>query len=245
MNFIGVRRVAFASVVAACLFAAACDHAKPITQDELVRRSQGMMDAVPAGDQTLWKQYFADDVIYFDEKGRAMDKAALIADLTPMPKGYGGTIEIENPKSVITPAYAVVSFDENETETIFGQELQAKYHETDTWVPRNGDWQIVAGQVLRYYEDPLAGTPDKARYPQLIGTYELTPGTQLTVTAEGDKLYRQRGTSPKVELITESGDVFFRKGVEGRLVFHRDAAGKVDAIYDRRNNEDVIWEKVK
>jgi hypothetical protein len=112
-------------------------------------------------------------------------------------------------------------------------------------VPRNGDWQIIAGQVLRYYEDPLAGTPDKARYPQLIGTYELTPGTQLTVTAEGDKLFRQRGTSPKVELITESGDVFFRKGVEGRIVFHRDAASKVDALYDRRNNEDIVWKKVK
>ena len=120
-----VRRFSFLSV---CLLLSACNHTKPITQDELVRRSQGMMDAVPAGDQTLWKQYFADDVLYFGEKGRAMDKAALMADLTPMPKGYGGTIKIDNPKSVITPTYAVVSFDENETRPGTPREISRDGH---------------------------------------------------------------------------------------------------------------------
>jgi hypothetical protein len=35
-----------------------------------------------------------------------------------------------------------------------------------------------------------------------------------------------------------------KTGVEGRTLFHRDAAGKVNALYDRRNNEDVVWQKV-
>jgi hypothetical protein len=34
-----------------------------------------------------------------------------------------------------------------------------------------------------------------------------------------------------------------RKGVEGRILFRTNSAGKIDALIDRRNNEDVIWRK--
>ena len=45
-----------------------------ITQDELVRRSQELFDAVAAGNQEPWKRHFADDCIFADEKGRQMNK---------------------------------------------------------------------------------------------------------------------------------------------------------------------------
>jgi hypothetical protein len=38
--------------------------------------------------------------------------------------------------------------------------------------------------------------------------------------------------------------MFFRAGVEGRRLFHRDASGKVDSLIDRRNNEDMLWKKI-
>jgi hypothetical protein len=31
--------------------------------------------------------------------------------------------------------------------------------------------------------------------------------------------------------------------VEGRILFRTDGSGKVNALIDRRNNEDVIWRK--
>ena len=61
------------------------------------------------------------------------------------------------PKSNIQGDTAILSYDLNETETIFGQNLTARYHGTDTWMYRNGKWQIVAGQMFRYYEDPAPG----------------------------------------------------------------------------------------
>lgn len=215
-----------------------------ITQGDLVRNTQEVFDAVAAGDQMPWQKYFADDCMYFDEKGRGMDKTALIKDVTPLPAGYSGSIELVNPKSNIQGDTAILSYDLNETETIFGQELTARYHATDTWMYRNGRWQIVAGQVFRYYEDPAPGKADLKMYGEYVGSYELAPGVTQTVSIREGGLYAQRGSSPAVELVPESGNIFFRKGAEGRRLFRRAANGKVDAMIDRRNNEDVVWKRV-
>ena len=132
-----------------------------------------------------------------------------------------------------------------ETETVFGQFMTARYHETDTWRLRSGKWQIVAAQVLRYYEDPALGKVNPASFGAYVGTYELAPGNRLVVTTDGAKLYRQRGDQPKVELIPGGLRHLFpqRRGGAGILLRHADQGG-VDALIDRRNNEDIVWKKV-
>jgi len=218
---------------------------RTITHDELVRRTQEIVDAIAPGDRQPFERYFADDSMIFDEKGRSMDKKAFVADQSPLPPGYSGSIKVVNPQSRILGDTAILSCDLNETETIFGQENKARYHETDTWVRRNGEWQIVAEQVLRYYEDPAPGKPDSKRYADYVGTYELAPGNVLTVSLEGADLFSQRAGRAKNLLIPEAPDIFFRKGVEGRQLFRRDDRGRVDALINRRNNEDVVWEKTR
>jgi Domain of unknown function (DUF4440)/Domain of unknown function (DUF3471) len=215
-----------------------------ITQDELVRRTQDLYDAVAPGNQEPWKKYFADDCIFADEKGRIMDKPALIADITPMPAGYSGTIKVANAKSRIYADTAVLSYDCNETETIYGQNLTARYHTTDTWLRRNGAWQIIASQAHRYYEDPAIGPADPKKFADFAGAYELAPGQTRIVSADSDKLFVER-KGKKEQLFPETSELFFRKGVEGRILFHRDDRGKVDALIDRRNNEDVVWRPTK
>jgi hypothetical protein len=215
-----------------------------ITQAELVRRTQELMDATALGDQTPWKKYFAEDSLIFDEKGHPMDKPALLKDLTPLPPGYSGTIKLVKAQSRIFADTAILSYDLDESETIFGQNMTARYHGTDTWMQRNGEWQIVASQMLRYYEDPAAGKADTKKYREYAGTYELAPGKTSTVSSDGANLYAQRGEGPKDPLIPEATDIFFRKGVEGRRLFRRGDDGRVDAMIDRRNNEDVVWKKM-
>ena len=229
----------------ALLTLTSCKPKSSITQEELVRRTQELFDSVAAGDQTPWKKYFAEDCMFFDEKGRNMNKAALVADVTPLPAGYSGTIKMDKVQSNIQRHVAILSYDLDETETVYGQAMTARYHETDTWMRRNGQWQIVAGQVLRYYEDPAAGKADTAKFAEYVGTYELAPGNTLTISSDGKLLYRQRGEHPKEELVPEAAGIFFRKGVEGRILFRYGENGKVDALIDRRNNEDVVWRKVR
>jgi Domain of unknown function (DUF4440)/Domain of unknown function (DUF3471) len=226
------------------LFAATigCAADVPITQDDLVRHTQELYDAIVPGDQAPWKKYFADDCIFADEKGRVFDKPKLIADITPLPPGYSGAIKIENAQSRIIGNTAILSYDANETETIFGQNLTARYHITDTWVQRDGNWQIIASQAHRYYEDPATGKANPKKFADFIGAYELASGQTRSVTSEGDKLFVER-KGKKEQLLPETSELFFRKGVEGRILFRYGATGKVDALIDRRNNEDVIWRK--
>ena len=55
-----------------------------ITQQELVRRTQELFDSVVPGNREPWKKLYAEDAIYSDEKGRSLNKAVLVADITPI-----------------------------------------------------------------------------------------------------------------------------------------------------------------
>jgi hypothetical protein len=226
---------------------AGCGAAKQpaITPEELVRRTQEIMDATAPGNPDPWKKYFAEDAMYFDEKGRAMDKTALLKDVAPLPNGYSGSIKVLNVKSNILHDTAVLSYDLDETEVVYGQALKARYHGTDTWARRNGQWQIIAGQMLRYYEDPAPGAIDRADYQNYAGTYELAPGITRSVSVREQVLSMQRVGRAEERLIPEAHGIFFRKGIEGRILFRRDSSGKVDALIDRRNNEDIVWERTR
>ena len=213
---------------------------------ELTADTQEMYDALVPGQKGPWKKYFADDCIYADEKGHLFNKTQLVDDIAPMPAGYGGAIKLEKVQSRVIADTAVLSYDLNETETIFGQELHARYHITDTWLKRNNVWQIIASQAHRYYEDPAAA--DVRQLPDyqpstFAGTYELAPGQSRKVTAENGKLFIER-KGKKEELLPEGSDIFFRKSVEGRILFGRNNDGSIDRLIDRRNNEDVVWKKI-
>jgi hypothetical protein len=242
---IGVNVFGLLAITLTLLTLSACTPKTDITQDELVRRAQELVDSVAGGDQTPWTKYFAEDAMFFDERGENMNKAALVAGITPLPAGHSGTIKVVKAQSRIERNVAILSYDLDETEIIYGQIEKARYHETDTWMRRSGHWQIIASQVFRYYEDPAPGKVDRAKFAEYLGTYELAPGDRLTISTEGEELYRQRGDQPKGQLIPEATDIFFRKSVEGRILFRHADSGKVDALIDRRNNEDVIWKKVQ
>ena len=146
------------------------------------------------------------------------------------------------PVSRIIGDTAILSYDCDETETVFGQHLTARYYATDTWLRRNGAWQIVASQTMRYYGDPAIGRADTAKFSEFSGVYQLAEGQSRKVFAEGGNLFVERD-GKRQQLFPESADIFFRKGVEGRILFRTGRDGKVDALIDRRNNEDIVWQK--
>jgi hypothetical protein len=240
------KRALVALLAATTLGLASCSRGsgEPITQVELVRRTQAILDAIAVGDRGPFEKYYAADSNIVDETGHIMDKKAFVAAQAPLPTGYSGSIRLVKPQSRILGDTAILSYDMDETEIIYGQAMKARYHQTDTWIRRDGEYQIVAEQALRYYEDPAAGVPDARRYPDYVGTYQLAPGVELTVSVEDGQLIRQRAGRTREQLIPEAPDLYFRKGIEGRLLFQRDERREVIALIDRRNNEDVVWKRV-
>ena len=218
------------------------EHAE-ITLTEVHERTQQLWDAVAPGDKGPWKRWIADDATVFDESGHDMDKEAVLAGITKLPDGYSGSIEIVDIKARFASKTAIVSYNANETETVYGTVLHARYHMTDTWLYRNGKWQIAASQVLRYYEDPAAADLKPSHLDEYVGRYQLAPGVLFTVTRKGEQLFGQRGDGKPYPLMAECPDLFFRPGVEGRRLFRRDVEGRVDAMIDRRNNEDLLWKR--
>ena len=79
-----------------------------------------------------------------------------------------------------------------------------------------------------------------------VGQYQLWPDVSYTITREGEQLFGQRTGRAKEELLPLCSDMFYRKGVwRGEKVFERDNSGKVVKMLDRRENNDLVWKKVK
>jgi len=58
--------------------------------------------------------------------------------------------------------------------------------------------------------------------------------------------HHRRTARAKEELLPLCADTFYRKGAwRGEKVFERDAGGKVIRMLDRRENNYLVWRKVK
>jgi hypothetical protein len=60
------------------------------------------------------------------------------------------------------------------------------------------------------------------RLPDFAGAYELAAGETRIVSVVDNELFVERN-GKREQLFSESCEVFFRKGVEGRVLFRADA----------------------
>ena len=236
-------RAIVVALVAISVSARAAETADAV-KARLIETTQKLLDAVAPGDKAPWVKAMAEDCVYNNEVGMSLTKAKFLEQLSPLPTGYSGHIKVENPQFILAGETAVLSYDMAEQETVFGQEVHARYHETDTWLNRNGSWQMLASQVMRYGGDPPAASLAPDVLKEYVGVYEIAPGVQYMVTLESGQLSAQR-TGRKMEtLMPEMRDIFFRKGIAGRRIFERGADGKVLRMIDRRDDGDLVWKRV-
>ena len=216
------------------------------TEKELIRIAQELYDAIPSGNKAVWEKYVADDVIYTDENWRILTKQQLVESLTPLPKGYSGSIRMANIQSRISGNAAVLSYRALEEEYVFGQKLSPVYLVTDTYLKRDGRWQMIASHVIVLPSERKPVTVNPTLYKSIVGEYELTDGVRYSITLEGDKLMGQRTGRAKEELLPADENTFFPKGtIRGEKVFVRDGTGLVIQMLDRRENNDLVWKKVE
>lgn len=226
----------------------------PATQDanrevitQLKRATQELLDAIAPGDVAVWQKYLAEECLYTDEEGHVKSKADLLQELKPLPKGYIGRIKMGEPQVILQDKVIVLVHRDREELQLFGQTLTTWFHSTDTWAKQpDGQWKLVAEQVMAIPNERKPITISATKLDDYVGQYQLAPDVFYSITREGDKLYGQRNGRAKEELLPLYADVFYRKGVwRGEKVFERDAQGKVVRILDRRDNNDLVWKRVK
>lgn len=117
-------------------------------EDEIKKLEQDWAQAVVKEGAASVDQFEADDIITTDPTGRITGKAE---DKTDLSSG-DYKIQSEELSDLTVHVYgntAVATATNAMKGTYKGQDLSGKYRFTDTWVKRNGKWQVVASQYTK------------------------------------------------------------------------------------------------
>lgn len=117
---------------------------------QLVQRVQDFLAAVPKGDPQVFKDFFADDVIYTRSAGVTVNKAEILRNI--------GVRAVNEPQATyeaddftVHPygEMAVVNFRLIQHNVKDGKQETNYFRNTGTFLQRDGKWQVVAWQSTR------------------------------------------------------------------------------------------------
>ena len=213
---------------------------------QLERMTNELFAAVAPGDKEVWKRYTHDRLIYVSEANQVMTKAQLLEELTPLPKGLVGHLQVGKPYKVERHGnVAVATYLADEKLDYFGQVLQSQFRMTDTWLKTKEGWRLIATQVLAVLQDPPSIQLSRETLCGYNGTYRLTPEIVTKVTCSDEGLSSERTGRKPALMKAEVRDVFFTPGQpRTRRVFLRDDQGAITGFADRREGLDIRWTKV-
>jgi ketosteroid isomerase-like protein len=131
-------------------FAAAQTSAKPSktssggVEDQIKKLEKDWADATIKGPAAV-DQFEADDITTTDPGGRVTDKTQDKKDLSSGDLKFQ-SMELSDLKIQVYGNVAVATGANKYKGTYKGQDISGTYRFTDTWVKRNGKWQVVASQ---------------------------------------------------------------------------------------------------
>lgn len=212
---------------------------------QLVATTRALLDAITSGDSAVWANVLAPGWAMSDEEGNRPSRAEFLASLHGLPAGQHGKLQPVQFHFTGDSTLAVVSYDADEWHDYYGQILRTRFRTTDVWVKRNGRWLELASHVTAL-PTPIAG----ADVPRTVartytGEYELTPGIRMQVAGTDSGLVLGRAGRPPQRLRALDDRIFVRDGARGVWVFERDSAGRVSRLVNWRDNNAVVWRRVR
>lgn len=213
--------------------------------DQLRATTQALLDAVAPGDRSVWEAQLDPDFIHMDEAGAVRTRTEFLNQLTPLPAGLVGRIQIDTWRLAIHGDVAVAVYELQEHLEYHGQLLRSRFRSMDTWHRTQGRWRLISEHTAAVLKDPPAITLSQKQLCEYAGTYSLTAQLQTTITCMADGLESTRTGQKPVIYRAEVKDVFFVPGQpRTRRIFLRDGSGQVQTFVDRREGEDIRWRKV-
>ena len=210
----------------------------------LQAKTQRLLDAIGQGNRAVWEGELDDRAHVVDESGEVLDKKAMVASLRPLPPGVSGTLQATGYQAVVHGDTAVATYVAEEDETFHGARIHSRYRMSETWVKREGEWRLLAAQVLALRSDPPARPTTAEQRRPYCGRYALGDLTWVVQCEAGGLTGGPPGRRPK-RLELESPDVFFVPGEpRTRRIFQRDAAGRINGFVERRESWDLFWRRI-
>ena len=117
-------------------------------EDQIKRLEQDWAQATIKSGAAAVDQYEADDIITTDPSGRVTNKAQDKTDLSSGDLKLQ-SMELSDVKVHVYGNTSVAAGTNSLKGTYKGQDISGKYRFTDTWVKRNGKWQVVASQGVK------------------------------------------------------------------------------------------------
>ncbi|HTK82477.1 MAG TPA: DUF4440 domain-containing protein [Bacteroidota bacterium] len=212
---------------------------------QLVNIEQACMNDLGVGSSKNFNKYMHRDCFIVNEDGETVTKQAFVSQIRPLPKGYSGHINVTDVKTVFYDKTAVIKYVADEFEDVFDNKLHTKYAVMNTYVRNDTSWQMVSGQIFEVPLPPPSITLPTSVLQKYTGTYRLSDSVTCTISLRNDTLYFQRIGRVKAALKPETENVFFRAGdSRGRKLFVKNDKGAM-VMRERRNGQDVVWEKIK
>ncbi len=210
---------------------------------QIIKIEQRLADALP-GDSAMWNKYLDPYWFVTEEDGSGQFKAAFLADFKPFSKGISGNIKVTHPVFIFHENFAVIHYVADEHETVYGQLLHTTYGTVDTWYKTDTSWIMLSMLSFEIPAWPPAIAVDPHFLNSYTGTYQLTEGHLAVISLSHDTLYISKNKSKPEALFAETDNIFFRKSdARGRKLFTKNASGQM-LMLERRNGQDLVWEKI-
>jgi len=216
-------------------------------EQELKQLEDEWLNTYLRGDRATFDRIVADDFTGTDEsavlRNKAQEKELVQA---PPPGGIKVSLTNEDVQVRIYGDTAIVTGRIVQKAERAGQDsfgFQSRF--TDTFLKRQGRWQVVARHYSRIPLERTAIKVDPKIYDAYVGEYEIAPGIVLHVSKEGDKLMSQTTGQPKAEMFPESEMGFFVKGIPAQFIFIRDEKGQVARMIVLQDGRTISMKRIK
>ena len=218
------------------------------SQDEqaLRRLEDEWLGSYLRGDKATFDRIVADDFTGTDESAKVRNKAQERELIQAPPASIKASltnedvrVRIHGDAAIVTGRIVVKSQPGGQAEISF----QSRF--TDTFLKRQGSWQVAARHYSRLPVERTAVKLDPKVYDQYVGQYELAPNFILTVTKEGEKLMSQATGQPKFELLAESEIGFFIKDISALFIFMRGQSGEVERMITVQDGRIIPAKRIK
>ena len=117
-------------------------------EDQIKKNEQDWAQATIKEGTAAVDRYEADDIVTTDPSGRVTDKAQDKKDLSSNDLKFA-SMDLSDLTVHVYGNTAVAAGANTLKGTYKGQDISGKYRFTDTWVKRNGKWQVVASQSTK------------------------------------------------------------------------------------------------